>query len=82
MKKKALSSSVDQTNARASAARTLGGPARPVTAPGAGDSVHEKIALRAYTLWELAGHPPGDDQRYWFSAERELQTSDTQPAHV
>jgi hypothetical protein len=82
MKKKTPSSPVDQTNARASVATTGDGPARTVPAEGAGDSVHDKIALRAYTLWELAGHSPGDDKRYWFSAEHELQTSGLHPSRI
>jgi hypothetical protein len=32
----------------------------------------DKIRDRAYALWEAAGSPEGDDQRFWHQAEREL----------
>ncbi len=31
-----------------------------------------KIRDRAYALWQAAGSPEGDDQRFWHQAEREL----------
>jgi hypothetical protein len=36
---------------------------------------HSAVASRAYTLWEKAGRPPGQDQEYWFKAEHELYQS-------
>jgi hypothetical protein len=32
----------------------------------------ELIRDRAYALWEAAGSPQGEDQRFWHQAEREL----------
>ena len=32
---------------------------------------HNEIAVRAYFLWEKAGHPEGDDWTHWFQAEAE-----------
>lgn len=31
-----------------------------------------RIRDRAYALWESAGSPGGDDQRFWHEAERQL----------
>lgn len=36
------------------------------------EELHERIARRAYELWEERGRPEGDDWRDWFDAEREL----------
>ncbi len=33
----------------------------------------EEIRVRAYQKWEAAGKPPGDGQRFWLEAERELR---------
>ena len=35
---------------------------------------HERIAERAYQLWEANGRPPGTDRANWFEAERLLRT--------
>ena len=32
----------------------------------------EAILKRAYELWEQAGKPPGRDEEFWLTAEREL----------
>jgi hypothetical protein len=34
---------------------------------------HEWVEYRAYMLWEAAGRPFGDDQRFWYQAETEFQ---------
>jgi len=36
------------------------------------DSLHEKVARRAYELYERGGRVDGDDLRYWLQAESEL----------
>lgn len=36
------------------------------------DSSHEKIARRAYQMWQAAGCPDGTHDEHWFDAEREL----------
>ena len=33
----------------------------------------EKIALRAYQLWQESGCPEGKHDEHWFRAERELR---------
>jgi hypothetical protein len=33
----------------------------------------EKIAARAYEIWQASGRPHGHDQDHWFQAERELR---------
>jgi hypothetical protein len=33
---------------------------------------HEKVRHRAYALWLRYGQQPGNDQEYWFEAEREI----------
>ena len=37
------------------------------------DLEHEKIALRAYSLWEKRGSPIGSPDEDWFRAEQELR---------
>ena len=37
-------------------------------------SAHDRIAARAYRLWEANGRPAGTDQADWFEAERLLCT--------
>ncbi len=32
----------------------------------------ERIRHRAHELWEKAGRPEGEDQRFWDEAEREI----------
>ena len=38
------------------------------------NTLHEKIALRAYRLWEERGSPIGSSEEDWFRAEREMCT--------
>jgi hypothetical protein len=33
---------------------------------------HDRIAARAYELWEAKGRPEGSDLEDWFEAERQL----------
>ncbi len=33
----------------------------------------EAIRIAAYYKWVAAGCPPGDDQAFWYEAERELR---------
>jgi hypothetical protein len=35
---------------------------------------YERIAVRAYELWEAQGSPEGSDLRNWFDAERQLHS--------
>jgi hypothetical protein len=45
-------------------------------APPAGSAVpHEKIAERAYQIWQASGRADGHDQEHWFQAERELRAA-------
>jgi hypothetical protein len=39
-------------------------------------SSHEKIALRAYQLWEERGKPHGSPEEDWHLAEHQLQADD------
>lgn len=34
----------------------------------------EKIAARAYEIWQEAGCPHGQNEAHWYQAERELKT--------
>ena len=43
------------------------------------DSSHEKIARRAYEMWQAAGCPDGTHDEHWFDAERELARAHTAP---
>ncbi len=43
----------------------------------------EKVAHRAYQLWEAAGHPIGQDLEHWLQAEKELlKVSGLHPAAI
>lgn len=51
--------------------------ARPAPPAPAGPDIatrptHERIAVRAYEIWESRGRPDGADQAHWFEAERQL----------
>jgi hypothetical protein len=35
----------------------------------------QAIRRRAYSYWEQAGRPAGNDQHFWYKAEREMTTS-------
>ena len=35
-------------------------------------TLHNRIALRAYQLWEDRGHQHGNDLKDWFTAEQEV----------
>jgi Protein of unknown function (DUF2934) len=37
-----------------------------------GAPLREKIAERAYAIWQASGRPNGRDQEHWLQAEREL----------
>lgn len=34
----------------------------------------EKIAARAYEIWQASGRPHGRDKEHWYQAERELRS--------
>lgn len=34
----------------------------------------EKIAARAYAIWEESGRPEGCEQEHWYQAESELRS--------
>jgi hypothetical protein len=55
--------------ARTSPVATTGapGPARK------GAPAEEAIRVRAYRLWEEAGHPSSDGVEFWLRAEQELR---------
>jgi Protein of unknown function (DUF2934) len=36
------------------------------------ESLHAQIELRAYALWEQAGHPHGRSEEHWAQAEAEI----------
>src|SRR5215471_20469548 len=36
---------------------------------------HQEIAIRAYQIWEAAGHPAGCELQHWLQAEQELGAS-------
>jgi len=40
----------------------------------------ERIRKRAHELWEKAGQPDGEDQRFWDEAEREIDIIRDDPA--
>ncbi len=48
---------------------------RTQAAPQAATPPPDKIATRAYEIWQESGRPQGKDQENWFKAERELRGS-------
>jgi hypothetical protein len=50
-----------------------GAPAPHVQAGKGASLSPERIALRAYSLWESRGRPGGTDQQDWYEAERQLR---------
>ncbi len=46
-------------------------PARPTQV---GALPHERVAARAYEIWEQSGRPDGQHEEHWYRAERELRT--------
>ena len=36
------------------------------------------IRARAYRLWEAAGSPRGEEERFWYEAERQLKEEQIQ----
>lgn len=46
------------------------GPVAPTS--NSSRQIHETISSRAHELWEKAGKPEGQDEKFWLQAEREL----------
>ncbi len=51
------------------------GKAKAAASPAGSAVPHEKIAERAYQIWQANGRPDGQDQEHWFQAERELRAA-------
>ena len=49
--------------------------ARDTAAPQAAEIPPDRIAARAYEIWQASGRPHGRDRDHWFQAERELRVS-------
>jgi hypothetical protein len=51
-------------------------PAKAAPPPPATGSAPppEKVAARAYEIWQQAGRPDGQHEAHWYQAERELRT--------
>ena len=45
----------------------------PPFVPAPADPDQNRIAQRAYQMWEDDGRPDGADQQYWFAAEQALR---------
>jgi hypothetical protein len=42
----------------------------------------ERIRERAYELWERAGKPAGDHEKYWHDAERQIEEEEARTRRV
>lgn len=40
----------------------------------------DRIRQRAHELWEKAGQPDGEDERFWSEAEAEIEREDRRPS--
>jgi hypothetical protein len=81
-KNKATAMNTAQTS---SATSRQSGSIRPTSATPAGVSLldptrkekmalsQEEIAKKAYEIWLSLGQEPGQDQKHWFEAERQLR---------
>jgi hypothetical protein len=49
-------------------------PAAPATAPVAQALSSDRVAMRAYEIWQQSGCRHGQHEEHWFRAERELRT--------
>ena len=47
-------------------------PDEPSTRKAVDPERAQRLRTRAYELWEEAGRPDGDTERFWFMAEQEL----------
>ncbi len=59
--------------ARVNESKTNGRTATPPSSAMQVAPPPEKIALRAYELWQESGCPEGKQEEHWFRAERELR---------
>ncbi len=57
---------------QAVASRNETGRPRAAAPPAGGAVTRERIAERAYQIWQESGRPHGRDQEHWLQAEREL----------
>jgi len=64
---------------QAAAPRAETGKHRAAAPPAGGAVPHEKIAERAYQIWQAAGRKDGHDREHWFQAERELRAGGPAP---
>ncbi len=55
--------------------RSETGRPKAAAPPPGGAVPREKIAERAYQIWQERGCPTGHDQEHWLQAERELQSA-------
>ena len=46
----------------------------PAAASAAQGLSSDRVAMRAYEIWQQCGCPHGADQEHWLRAERELRT--------
>ncbi len=60
---------------QAAAPRAETGKPKAAGTPAGGAVPREKIAERAYQIWQASGRPDGHDQEHWFQAERELSAA-------
>jgi len=44
------------------------------------EDYEHRVRERAYQLWEEAGQPAGEDQQFWFAAQREFEAQ--HPEHA
>ena len=60
---------------QAAAPRTEAGRSKAGAPPAGGTIPQEKIAARAYQIWQESGCPDGRDLEHWLQAERELRAA-------
>jgi hypothetical protein len=60
---------------QAAVPKTVVGKSKAVTPLAGGAVPREKIAARAYQIWQESGCPDGHDQDHWLQAERELRAA-------
>jgi hypothetical protein len=66
MREKKTTKKTGPSKGRSSTAVAAAVSSKPIELP---DGMWERIAKKAYELWEQRGRPDGDDLRDWFEAE-------------
>jgi hypothetical protein len=73
---KPVKATASKRSASMTAAKTKGAPRATARKTAAGarqqDDLEQRVAQRAYELWESEGRPEGREQAHWLQAQHEI----------